>query len=261
MKTLDKWRLIDTGVATAQYNMAVDEALLSNFKEGDLPIFRLYRWEKSLSLGRFSKLTLNLDLETLQKQKLPFVRRMTGGGILVHGKDISYSLILPSKNFKNISVKESYFYLCQFLLTFYKDLGLNAAFVNELNLKITKSDICMSANEAYDIVLDGKKIGGNAQRYTKNILFQHGSIPLNFDNEIFKDIFLDKYTLIDIKTLDKTGKTETIEKLTQLLIESFKQSFKVDFIEDTLSLVELQIAQAFLKTKYSTSRWNIDAKT
>ena len=61
--------------------MAVDEALLLNFQEGDVPILRLYSWEPSLSLGRFSKAKESLDLEKVMERKIPIVRRVTGGGV------------------------------------------------------------------------------------------------------------------------------------------------------------------------------------
>lgn len=49
--------------------MAIDEALLYSFKQNDMPILRLYRWHKTLSLGRFSKPHKSLDMEMLQKKK------------------------------------------------------------------------------------------------------------------------------------------------------------------------------------------------
>jgi len=240
--------------------MAVDEALLSNFKEGDLPIFRLYRWESSLSLGRFSKLDVSIDLEILKNQNLPFVRRMSGGGILVHGGDISYSLILPRESLKETGVKQSYAYLCKFLINFYERLALRAEFAYDLEVTISKSPICMLANEPYDIIIDGKKIGGNAQRYTKNALFQHGSIPLSFDENIFKNIFLEESTLKNINTLDKMGKDIGERELTLLLVETFTQSFEVELVSDTLTLQELESVDRFVTHKYATKRWNIDAK-
>ena len=92
------WRFIDTGIKSAHWNMALDEALLNGFKEGDRPIIRLYGWENALSLGKFSNIHRCLDIQKLKDQKLPIVRRMSGGGVLVHGGDISYTLILPRES-------------------------------------------------------------------------------------------------------------------------------------------------------------------
>jgi len=255
-----RWRLINTGLGTAQYNMAVDEALLSNFKDSDMPILRLYRWEPSLSLGRFSNLNETLNLKAIKKQNLSFVRRMTGGGVLVHGGDLSYSLILPRESLEDVGVKESYRYLCRFLIKLYKKLGISAEFAHFLKLESSKSNICMASNEPYDIIINGKKMGGNAQRYTHKALFQHGSIPISLDNSLFKDIFLDKSGLENVAILDRMGRKITSEELTNLLVEAFSQSFDIDIVSDTLNLEELQKTNECLTHKYSQERWNIDAK-
>ena len=146
-------RLIETGSGSAAWNMALDEALLSNFKEADLPILRLYRWEPSLSLGRFSKLEESVDRQKIEQSDISYVRRMTGGGILVHGDELSYTLILPRKSLKEKGIKESYRHLCCFLIRLYEELGHKADFACDQHLEGEKSDICLATNEAYDIVI------------------------------------------------------------------------------------------------------------
>lgn len=254
------WRLIQSGLGSAAYNMAVDEALLRNFKENDLPILRLYRWKPSLSLGRFSDVRNTLDLEVIKQQRLQLVRRMTGGGVLVHGGDLSYSLILPRETLKDTGVKESYRYLCRFLIKLYENMGLSAEFAQDLHKESKKSNICMAANEPYDIVVNGKKLGGNAQHYSKKVLFQHGSIPINLDETLFKDVFLNYLGLKNISTLDKMEKEINYKELTHLLREAFTRSFGVTLVSDTLSKIESYTSDEFLAHKYSQKRWNIDAK-
>ena len=257
---LKSWRLIDTGISNAGYNMAVDEALLYNFKETDIPILRLYRWEQSLSLGRFSDIEKTLNIDIIEKNNLPYVRRMSGGGILVHGGDLSYSLIMHRDTLKDIGVKESYRYLCKFLIELYKRLGLDAKFAHHLNIESSKSNICMASNEPYDIIVNGKKMGGNAQRYTSSALFQHGSIPIHIDDTVFKDIFLEESGLKEMATLDKIEQKVTDKHITELLIESFTKSFYVKLFKDSMNKAELKSADEFLTHKYSQKRWNIDAR-
>jgi|FLOH01.1.fsa_nt_gi lipoyl(octanoyl) transferase len=240
--------------------MAVDEALLHSFQEDEMPILRLYRWKDSLSLGRFSKIKESVDMETLCKKKLPLVRRMTGGGILVHGGDLSYSLILPREHYKHGGVKESYRHLCSFLINFYEKLGFNAGFAQDLNLESSKSNICMASHEPYDIIIDGKKMGGNAQRYTSHVLFQHGSIPISLNDAIFDDVFFEESGLKNTSTLQRMKKDVTQEQLTSLLLESFAQSFDATLIKDTLNLSEQRNADDLLIHKYNQKSWNIDAK-
>ena len=257
---LNKWRLIDTGVGSASYNMAVDEALLENFKVDSLPILRLYRWEDSLSFGRYSDVKKSVNLELLFKKNLSYTRRMTGGGVLIHGGDLSYSLLLPKEILKEFGVKESYRYLCAFLINFYKKLGLHAEFAQELKLENAKSNICMASNEAYDIVIDGKKIGGNAQRHTKTVLFQHGSVPLSLKDELFEELFLEDAGLDRVAILDRIIEKMTCERLTLSLIEAFGETFDATFAAGGLSPLERSSADELLKRKYTQKGWNIDAK-
>lgn len=254
MSPLKNYRLINTNISSPYLNMAIDEALLYNFNENSLPIFRIYRWQPSISLAKFSKLQNSINLNKL---KFDYVRRITGGGILIHGSDISYSLILPNSNEK--SVKENYIYICKFLINFYKKLGFMANFAYELNIKEKKSNICLAGKEAFDIVINNQKIGGNAQRYTKRVIFQHGTIPIDFNRELI-DIFLEEFELNSITTLTKLGINLSYNELIELLIESFSETFGVEFIDDELSSSEKESIEKLLREKYTKEEWNRDGK-
>ncbi|MDQ1340535.1 MAG: lipoyl(octanoyl) transferase [Campylobacterota bacterium] len=238
-----KWRFIKTGVNSAYWNMAVDEALIRNLKDDDLPIFRIYGWENSISIGRFS------NIKKLDK-KIDFVRRITGGGMLAHGNDISYSIVLPRRFLKNHGVKESYNFLCRFLINLYKVFGKKAQFAFEKELEIKKSDICLAGLEEHDIVIDGKKIGGNAQRHTKTVVFQHGSIPISFNRVEFDGVV----------SLKELGILISFDELSDKLKESFVKTFEVAFVDDSLTLAEEKDAREFFLNKYTKDEWNIDAK-
>lgn len=240
--------------------MAVDEAILECFMDDDLPILRLYGWERSLSFGRFSDVSKNVNYKAIEKDDISCARRMSGGGILIHGGDLSYSLVLPRSLVKELGVKESYRYLCGFIIKLYEKLGFEADFASELNLESEKSNICMMSNEAYDIIIDGKKIGGNAQRHTKHTLFQHGSIPLSLDVINFEKLFLQESALNDVVTLEKLKSSITYEELKKLLINAFSKTFDVELIEDTLTPSQRKVADELLEKKYSSKRWNIHAK-
>lgn len=257
---MEIWNVIDTGTGSANWNMAVEEALLYTFRENDTPIFRVYGWEKSLSFGRFSKPDKNLDMNRLSIQKVSYVRRPSGGGILVHGGDISYSIIMPRKMLKSYGIKESYNYLCKFLLNFYEKLNLTAEFASDLNLNIQSSDICLAGYEAYDIIIDEKKMGGNAQRYIKNTLLQHGTIPVRFDKEYFEPLFLQNSGLKYATSLRELGITMAYEDLTSLLIESFCETFNARLTLSQLNPFQEKYAKNLLRDKYTQKEWNIDGK-
>ncbi len=166
--------IIDNEHFSAKENMDIDKELFYSFKKGDLPILRLYTWEKSFTYG----VSQNIDKIDL-KYGNSNAKRITGGGILLHGHDVSYSIISDTFSLKGMNVKKSYEYLCSFILEFYRSLGLKPVFAkDEKSIELQKSSFCQVGFEPYDIVINGKKIGGNAQKRSRDKLIQHGSIPL-----------------------------------------------------------------------------------
>ncbi len=199
------WRFIDTPVLCAKENMEFDKSLL----ELGEPTFRLYTWKlNSFTLGRSQK------QENVEKFGDDWARRETGGGLLLHGYDVSYSITVPTKLLGNKSVKESYEYLCSFLLHFYKKLGLHVEYAKDINLELSKSFFCQEGFEPYDMMYDGKKIGGNAQRRTKTTILQHGSIPLKKDIREYAGYSLEEF-----------GVNLSPQKAKDLLRQSFVELF------------------------------------
>jgi lipoate-protein ligase A len=253
-------RYIESGIGTAQWNMAVDEALLYSFDEDSLPIFRIYGWETALSFGRFSKPRKSIDMDRMEREGISCVRRITGGGILVHGDDLSYALILPRTFVKKKGVKESYRYLCGFLIRLYENLGLSAGFAHDFQAVKKSTDICLAGNEAYDILIGGKKIGGNAQRHTAHAVLQHGTIPLSLDRELFEVLFLKESGLEDAATLQEENVTITYKVLKESAVRAFSEIFNAKIEKDHLQPDEMVLAQKLLSEKYSNRAWNIDAE-
>ena len=179
------WRLIDTGPLDGATNMALDEALLACFDpQSSRPVLRLYGWEPpTLSLGRFQRAAEILDLERCAAEQVPVVRRITGGGVIYHADELTYSLVCaPHQIPPQSSIKDSFRVLTSFILRFYERLGLAPAYAVDVLPGRTRlgerTAFCFAGRETYDIVVGGRKIGGNAQRRLRNAIFQHGSIPL-----------------------------------------------------------------------------------
>jgi lipoate-protein ligase A len=185
MKTKPTWRLIVTSPLSGAENMAIDEALLRSFDPAlSLPVLRLYGWNPpALSLGRFQKAAEVLDLERCRADGVAVVRRVTGGGVIYHADELTYSLVCaPGQIPPAGSIKDSFRVLTGFLLAFYRRLGLDAAYAADAAPVGTRlgerTAFCFAGRESFDILAGGRKIGGNAQRRLKGTIFQHGSIPL-----------------------------------------------------------------------------------
>ena len=133
---------------------------------------------------------------------------------------------MASDEFAELSVKQSYEKICQFLLEFYKQLGLNPSFVKDLeSIELKKDEFCQVGFEAYDIVVNGNKIGGNAQKRDKKLIFQHGSIPL------YKTKKDDKMGI----SLEDLNINLTFEEAQNRLIEAFEKSFNAQLILSELT--------------------------
>ncbi len=240
-----KFRVIISNQNSAKENMAIDEALLKSFKSDDLPIFRLYTWDKdSLTIGISQDIK---DYSFLSNKEKKTAKRITGGGILFHGHDLSYSLIIPTPLLKDYNIKESYENICSFILEFYRKLNLNVCYAkDDENIILSKSEYCQVGFEAYDILVNGQKIGGNAQRRTKKAIFQHGSIPIVTSNinNIDKKIGL---------SLEDINVNIEFDEAIELMVEAFNDSFDVELINSELTNEEKNLKNNLLKEKYDYS--------
>lgn len=266
----DNWRFIHSKPMDAYSNMAFDEALFQGCYSGySKPTLRVYSWSNpSFSLGYFQDAQKELDLNKCAKENINFVRRITGGGIIFHDQEITYSLICSREDLKIMgSVAGSFKKICSFLINFYTSLGLDAKFAVEASNSSKLAEpraFCFASKEKYDIVIGKKKIGGNAQKRRKNVIFQHGSIPLRLDigkPAVFLNSKLDKNITQEICCLsDFLDKMPRAEELADLLKKSFEQSFGLRLNDAGLNDKEKLFYQDLKENKYKTKGWNIGIK-
>ncbi len=92
-----------------------------------------------------------------------------------------------------------------------------------------RTAFCFAGKETFDILIDGKKIGGNAQRRLKNVIFQHGSIPIinrsQFGLQYMKDRS-PEYADNNVSLFD-CGVTADITTLKRLFLEAFERHMGV----------------------------------
>ncbi len=230
------FRLIQSLKQSAKVNMLIDKAIASSFETTDKPILRLYTWEESFTVGISQE--PQLYATRYPQYKNNFAKRMTGGGALFHGHDLSYSIVLPPSLLQGLNVKKSYEKICSFLLNFYKSLGLNAKYAKDTqDIVLSKSEFCQIGFEAYDIIINGLKIGGNAQKRSKNMIFQHGSIPLYTKNNNTEA----GNSLEDLNII--LSYEEAMEKLKV----SFEETFSVKLNNSSLNKKENNYLQRLLE--------------
>jgi lipoyl(octanoyl) transferase len=228
------WRFIDTGPLDGPTNMAVDEALLDCFDPAtSSPVFRLYGWNPpAFSIGRFQDAGQVLNLEKCRSAQIAVVRRITGGGLIYHADELTYAIVCTPNHIPPASsVKDSFRVLTSFLLSFYEKLGLDPCYAADHFPAGTRlgerTPICFAGRESYDILIEGRKIGGNAQRRLKNVIFQHGSLPLGNSLNAAARFLMNPPAELDKGTagLAELGVAVPHAELTELLRASVRDSF------------------------------------
>lgn len=161
-------------------NMAIDEWLLENI--ADMPILRFYHWDKpTVSIGYFSDLK---EAQSNYKNNVTYVRRKTGGGIVDHRDDTTYSLIVPNKHPLAKKSRELYSFL-------HKHVA-NALQANDIACQLTQEqsdngDARCFFNPVYaDVVSStGSKIAGAAIRKTRKGTLLQGSLIAEINPQSF----------------------------------------------------------------------------
>ncbi len=163
--------IIDPDPHPAPLNMAIDEALL---RQAAQPTLRIYRWsEPSVSCGYFGKLRAAQEVAAGRM----LVRRWTGGGIVEHSGDLTYTLIVPRGDpFYRNPAGESYRLIHAEIARLLAREGVAADLVAAENAPA--SSACFVSPVQYDVVVNAAKIAGAAQRRTRWGLLHQGSIQM-----------------------------------------------------------------------------------
>jgi lipoate-protein ligase A len=174
------WLLLNSGAGNAAFNMALDETLLETVSQGGQPILRFYAWtQPAATFGYFQRIT-----EVEQATHLrPLIRRPTGGGIVPHDVDWTYSFIVPpGHEWYSLAAVESYRRIHAWLQSAFTAMNVPT----ELAPCCRKPDAptagsqlpsaCFMGYEKFDLLWHGKKIAGAAQRRNKSGLLIQGSV-------------------------------------------------------------------------------------
>ena len=172
----------DRAPVSGAMNMAIDEALL---EQATLPALRFYVWRQpSLSFGYFNKFS-EVAAETDERE---LVRRWTGGGTVPHGDDLTYSLVTPATQpAAALGPSAIYAALHAAIRDALREEGKTAQLAPDAAPKI--SEACFANPVRNDLLLDGRKVAGAAQRRTRGGFLHQGSIQLPGLSESFRNRF------------------------------------------------------------------------
>jgi lipoate-protein ligase A len=216
--------------------MALDEVLLKRVKR---PLLRIYGWEATsasasvcVTFGYFQQFA---EVRRTHPSLL-LVRRWTGGGMVEHGHDLTFSLMIPKESAeKNCHAAENFS-----PRSFYRSLhgllaeGLKKICTSEIHLATEKDLLvgssCFTAPAQDDLLMEGRKILGGAQRRSAGSLLYQGSLQ-------------------GMGSLGEKSKRS-------LLVEAISQPLSSTIFHYTLETELRNEALQLAKSKYSSPAWN-----
>ena len=189
---VDSAKLLIDSPADGAWNMSVDQMLLRTADQDGEAFVRFYGWQSPvLSLGYFQPIAgRQTHAASLH---CPVVRRASGGGAIVHDQELTFSIALPSANRWSKKNNELYKTIHGGIVNFLRSHGIRAAEyeknvndTGEKNERTINSDgaydekafLCFERRTDGDIVIDGHKVGGSAQRRSRKAILQHTSLLL-----------------------------------------------------------------------------------
>lgn len=170
-------QMIDPEANSGAWNMAVDEVLLQSAIDHDVATLRFYRWrEPTVSLGYFQK---EEDiLRDIRLSRLPRVRRLSGGGTLVHDEELTYSLALPGSQRLIERPVELYRIVHEVFICVFGERNVRLSLRGTTTKHPNEPVLCFAREDEHDLVLHGHKVLGSAQRRRRGAILQHGGLLL-----------------------------------------------------------------------------------
>jgi len=174
------WLCFNSGPRPSDLNMAMDEALLQTVASLGAPVLRFYGWlEPAATFGYFQKYA-DVERGTLRR---PLIRRPTGGGIVPHDADWTYSLAFPpGHEWHSLGAEESYRRVHEWIQAAFAELRIETALAprsQNSGLRTPDSGLasaCFVGYEKSDLLWHGRKIAGAAQRRNRLGLLIQGSV-------------------------------------------------------------------------------------
>ena len=245
-------------------NMAIDEAMLLTQKASFQPTLRFYDWlQPAFSFGYFQRIAEEVDVVACDAHGIEFVRRMTGGGTVIHGWDVTYTIIVPhgSGMFpKDIST--AYCAISDCLINGLQRLGIDVTHQIEKPIAGNAPNICLTNPAQYDTLLNGKKIAGVSQRRNQAGVMYQGYIALDLPTSdvlalASRQVSFDQVAAGKSTAINRCRSAPIYrEQLEDAVAVGFEETLGVQFAEAEPSPEEIETAESLAQTKYGSAEWN-----
>ncbi len=239
-------RLLGLSPGDAAENMAIDAAILACTEPDGGPTLRFYSWRMpTLSLGYFQ--SLQQRNEHAESAQLPVVRRATGGGAIVHDRELTYSLTVPATRQWVGAAPELYRAVHVAFAAALAEFGVSALrFGDSLGpAPAGEPFLCFQRRTAEDLLVNHYKVLGSAQRRGHGGLLQHGSLLLAASTAAPQ--------LPGIAEL--CGQMITAGELCRVLAEKLAELLQVQWQAAGLTAEERAAARTIQEQKFAAAAW------
>ncbi len=257
MQTPTTCQLIVDPPAEGAWNMAVDEALLQQAALENQPTLRIYQWQRpTLSLGYFQKFSDRLTHPP--SLAVDVVRRLSGGGAILHDQEITYSLALPVAHPWAMQAQTLVNVVHKSIVHWLNRLSNKSATnfsLCEIPKKQAASDepfLCFQRRSPGDVLWIGHgehnnnhKVVGSAQRRRREAVLQHGSILWNASS------FAPELTGCG----ELLGKKTPFSQLINTLIKVLSNALQLEMQATIVSRQAIQTANDLHHQKYTNPLW------
>lgn len=242
---MNEMRLIVDPPARGSWNMAVDEAILRGTDAAKIPTLRFYQWsEPTLSLGYFQKYEDRRQHEA--SRECACVRRASGGGAILHDHELTYSFVAAVHDSRSQQFTRWFDLFHETLIDVLAGWGIQAALNGQPPTPISEEPfLCFQRRHEVDVVVDGYKICGSAQRRHQVAILQHGSVLLH------KSAAAPELPGIG----ELTKKEISPEGLVEAWSSALKDRFETIFNLAPLTPEEDRSAQTIEREKFTAAAW------
>ena len=240
--TTNKWELILDPALDGATNMAIDGELLAAIESSTEPrtVLRFYSWIRpTISYGRSQPKAKAVNIEFCRKAGIDVVRRPTGGRVVLHDDELTYAVISNDPSYFSVdSIYETYKRISEALSQGYRSLGVETVLAADTRLTSRQKDgssyPCFASPSRYELMVEGRKILGSAQRRLRRSFLQHGSMPISCNRLLLAHAtHLEDAALLDSEMCglaDCLEELPNIDEMTDAFIEAFGHYFSVKFL-------------------------------
>lgn len=245
--------------------MAIDEVLLHR-PGNSPPVLRLYTWHHpTLTVGMAQPVERHVNLDYCRDHKIPVIRRITGGKAVLHASELTYSISGSTSDFPfGLSLLDCYKEIGNAFCKACRALGIQADMApRETRGSAGSLTSCFACSSAFEILVDGKKLIGSAQKRTRDRVLQQGSLLLDYRAEDWGAV-MRRQTEASFERVASVrmllGEEWSLDRLQEEIINAFEEHFHVRFEVDGLTEPERKLANTLADGTYRDYTVLLDRK-